>query len=76
MQICGPWSSSHSDSLGLGQGQGICTLTGAIGVFHAGGPLIPEDPKQIGCQLYLTSQKYEVALEEHTVQLLLEDMYI
>lgn len=38
MQILGPWSLSHSDSLGLGQGQGICIVTGAIGSFHAGGP--------------------------------------
>lgn len=30
-------------------------------------PLIFEDHKQIGCQLYLTNQKYEVALKAHIV---------
>lgn len=35
-----------------------------------------EDPKQIGCQLYLKNPKYEVAFEEHTVYLLLEDVCI
>lgn len=43
---------SRSDSLGLGQGQGICTVTGATRGFPAGAPLILEDPKQIDGQLY------------------------
>lgn len=38
--------------------------------------LIFEDPKQIGCQSYLINKKYEVALKEHIVQLLLEDVCI